>query len=574
MTKDYSRKPYRTKKSYPEMIRYTPARAFWNSVTEQLPVFSEYGAQGRFLTALERRYLQYLAQSEAKKPYLSDDYETMEEVWEGLPGLQDDENWSIDHPWMPDPQPTRIDDILPVEPQEFILFAFTEDEFCIGDTQTITINATYPIYELEFTFPGLLQPGTNFVILSGLGTPVVQIDLTVDINETQNPISMRAFLEAADAPPPPSTQGRGFTGFGIFEGSIDDCCTFQFTLSGSDGPTFDGSYNVVFRVFRPSGTSLAPISYQYRTDINAWCVKIQEEIDPLGYWVEYSINGLAIDPTTHAVRTQYPFKYKTADKLQVVDRINPGAYSDTLHYYEEIDENIWEPVDTDLGTTPPGCVYAESIRAFFHEKWFDIISIHRRLKGHGSAKVLSRVRATVEYRVRYVLYDSRIDVEYFSPYILGNTLSCASRPECGTPPITWTNPFCTYARGSDSPYGSDLTLIDAWDINSSNDTGDINVDWIPSERTDGSSAWGGGGLSTLRTSLVGTDFIHNEDVTGDMSIKEHYIDTIWPNLLTKATSLTWDCCFGTPININWYESEWVAIGPEYETAEVTVSILF
>lgn len=214
--KDYSRKAYRLgwkASGYPEMIRATPARAFWNSITTQNPVFSEYGSGGEKLTSSERRYLQFLKQSEAKKPYLSGDYEEMEELWEGIPGLID-QNPHIDHPWMPDPTPTNIDDIIPS--QTWVLYAFTEDEWCAGQTREIVVNGTHPIYDVRFQFPGSLQPGTTLEILSGLGTPTVTIKIKADPAET-GIISMEAYEEAFDALPEPSTQGRGWTGFGVYE---------------------------------------------------------------------------------------------------------------------------------------------------------------------------------------------------------------------------------------------------------------------------------------------------------------------------------------------------------------------
>lgn len=219
--KDWSRKPYRVKMSYPEMIRYTPARAFWNSITSSAPVLSEYGSGGKKLTALERRFLNFLKQSEAKKPYLSDDYESMEEIFEGFPGLIDN-NPHIDHPWMPDPQPIRVTSGGIPGLSSWILNAFSEGVWCPGETKEITVNGTHPIYAIEFKWPIAIQPGTGFSITSGLGTPNVVISLTAAAGETGS-IPMRAYLEAFDALPPPSQQGRGWTDFQVYEGSVSEC---------------------------------------------------------------------------------------------------------------------------------------------------------------------------------------------------------------------------------------------------------------------------------------------------------------------------------------------------------------
>ena len=215
--KDYSRKPYLSRLSYADFIRGTPARAFWNSITEQEPAFSEFGKKG--LSSGDRRYLQYLKQSEAKKPYLSDDYQSMEYDWEGLPGLQDG-NPHIDHPWMPTPQPTNIDTIISPDVGFWILYANSNDEYCVGKTVDIEVTGTHPIYDIAFQWPNLMDPGTSFVIVSGLGTNSVIISLTVAATETSL-MRMEAYEQAFDAPPLPSQQGKGWTAFTLEEN--EDC---------------------------------------------------------------------------------------------------------------------------------------------------------------------------------------------------------------------------------------------------------------------------------------------------------------------------------------------------------------
>ena len=331
--KDYSRKAYRLgwkKSGYPEMIRATPARAFWNSITTQNPVFSEYGTPGKKLTATERRYLKFLKQSEAKKPYLSDSYEEMEELWEGLPGLID-QNPHIDHPWMPDPTPTDVDEIIPAEPGVWVLYAFTEDPFCPGATSTVTVNGTHPIYDIQFTFPGVLYPGTSFSVVSGLGTPTVVIELTTDIEES-GIISMRVYEQAFDAPPPPSTQGRGWTGFGISEGSHLECKTFEFQITRDDGQDMTPTYLSTISVFR-SNLSVQGSAKTYYPATNTWLIELIAPFDPDDlYYVRYNTRAAEpSDPITFD--TQYPYRYKFADQFNPTDRIQPGVYSDNTPYY-------------------------------------------------------------------------------------------------------------------------------------------------------------------------------------------------------------------------------------------------
>jgi len=350
--KDYSRKPYRTNKSYPEMIRYTPARSFWNSITERESVFSEYGNRGRKLTAIDRRYLQFLKQSEAKKPYLADDYEEMEEVFEGFPGLIDD-NPHIDHPWMPDPQPIQV----PLDPELFILFAFTEDFYCLGATSIIQVNGTHPIYDIRFRWPNLMDPGTTFTILSGLGTPTVIMSLTVPVSGSPL-IRMEAYEEAFNAPPLPSSQGRGWTDFTVSEQrDIAECPVFTFDLDMADGNVADGTQDIKFTVRDSTGATIPSLA-TYDDDIDKWVLQIEDDpIDTNGYWVSYyndSINTTAAIKVT----TLYPFKYKTADFTNAANRIAPGDYTDSIHVIKwdtsvtnepDIDTGI-DACDTDLGT--------------------------------------------------------------------------------------------------------------------------------------------------------------------------------------------------------------------------------
>ena len=349
--KDWSRKPYQSKLSYPDFIRGTPARALWNSITEQNPVFSEYGSNGEKLTAAESRYLKFLKQSEAKKPYLADDYQSMEYDWEGLPGLIPD-NPHIDHPWMPDPQPTQTVDIEP--PGYWILYAFTEDEFCTAETKNIIVHGTHPIYNIKFTWPGLVEPGTSFTIIDGLGTNTVEIALTAGVGEI-GLISMQAYEEAFDAPPLPSTQGRGWTGFQVFQAPKADCHVFTFQITRDDGQAINSGYMIGLPTIQRSDLTVQPAVRTYDIGTNTWTFKLIAPFDPSNlYYVSYDTWGGDIG-SGQAFNTQYPFKYKPVEQDLPGNLIVPGDYTDHTPYYKILLEWDLYPVKyADLPDYNPG----------------------------------------------------------------------------------------------------------------------------------------------------------------------------------------------------------------------------
>jgi len=422
--KDWSRKPYQSKLSYPDFIRGTPARALWNSVTEQNPVFSEYGSNGEKLTAAESRYLKFLKQSEAKKPYLADDYQSMEYDWEGLPGLQD-ENPHIDHPWMPDPQPTQIDTI--VEPGYWVLYAFTNDEFCTARTKNIIVHGTHPIYNIKFTWPGLVEPGTSFTIIDGIGTNTVEIALTAGVGEI-GLISMQAYEVAFDAPPLPSTQGKGWTAFTVNEtNDYDYCGTFKFTLNLADGsPYTDILPGQVFGVKNSLSVNV-PFTSFYDASQNEWTIIIPGHVPGSGETYSFTYNA-----NSPSVLTSYPFKYKTADIH--VTKIPPGVYSDTLHWFKVISYN-W------VNTSVPAICSGPSATGPIASGDMDYINDGRMSTHPDGIEREQVVQATVEYTVGYSMAINDAVFRYKAPGFAGGggeyMPSCGTT-ECMLPDSQWT----------------------------------------------------------------------------------------------------------------------------------------
>lgn len=100
-------------------------------------------------------------------------------------------------------------------------------------------------------------------------------------------------------------------------------------------------------VYNSSQVQISLWDTTYDTGTNYWSLEIADvDVDPTGYFVDYRVR----ENTPIAMRTQYPFRYKTADKWQSGDLIQLGTYEDRVPYYVEegIPQGLPEPAE------PPG----------------------------------------------------------------------------------------------------------------------------------------------------------------------------------------------------------------------------
>jgi hypothetical protein len=232
LTKDAtSLRRYVTKGIYPDAARRFSHRSVQSNISNQYRYFSEFDSapSDRPSTEVLSAYKKFLQQSEFKKPYKSPGYPEMEAGSDPPPGI------SIGHPQRPD-NPARIDIDEPIgaPPQTWILDAFSNDIFCPGFTKEIVVHGTHPIYDLQTVFA---EAGTNLTISSGLGTNTVVAEIDADEAESGF-ISFNAYERAFDAPPSPSTQGKGWTGFSIPEGRT--CPVFLYWYGEQDGESIYG----------------------------------------------------------------------------------------------------------------------------------------------------------------------------------------------------------------------------------------------------------------------------------------------------------------------------------------------
>lgn len=114
-----------------------------------------------------------------------------------------------------------------------------------------------------------------------------------------------------------------------FVGELKHCLFFKFKLTRADGELVDEALMRYITV-RDSSNNLIYKSISYDAETEYWTIKELAPVaprDPNGYWIEYLCEGSAI-------LTQYPGRYKDADKKQVADLIQPGVYEGIIHYWE------------------------------------------------------------------------------------------------------------------------------------------------------------------------------------------------------------------------------------------------
>ena len=106
-------------------------------------------------------------------------------------------------------------------------------------------------------------------------------------------------------------------------------CGFQFKLTRGDGTLITEASGLIgsFFLYNSDGNSVFTTTPTYDDGTECWSFGLDcnDDADPNGYWVEYTCsNGL---------RTQYPYRYKYADKKKEADLIHMGIYEDIIPYW-------------------------------------------------------------------------------------------------------------------------------------------------------------------------------------------------------------------------------------------------
>jgi len=122
-------------------------------------------------------------------------------------------------------------------------------------------------------------------------------------------------------------------------------CGFIFDLTRGDGTKLTPDLNPVFSVKDSTETSVT-CSWHYDSENQRWEIRLDEPfvLDQNGYFVSYNCDD--------GVATQYPSRYKTADKLQPTDLIPFGVYEDEIVYFK-VEETKFDIYAFPLVSWPP-----------------------------------------------------------------------------------------------------------------------------------------------------------------------------------------------------------------------------
>ena len=142
--KEYGRKAYVSDRSYPQFMKENPARAIWNTVTENNPNLSEFNSRLERLTSFERSVLELIKQSEHKKPYYGGNYDEMEYRSEFPPGIN-----PPDGPDLPKFDNPDVPTYYPPDPPEGsgqYIFSFSVlGCYCPGSVSTVEASGSHII---------------------------------------------------------------------------------------------------------------------------------------------------------------------------------------------------------------------------------------------------------------------------------------------------------------------------------------------------------------------------------------------------------------------------------------------
>ena len=110
---------------------------------------------------------------------------------------------------------------------------------------------------------------------------------------------------------------------------------FQFRLTRDDGIliTEAGGLLTYIKVYNSSNVLLSITTPEYNVNSEEWSFNLADsaDADKNGYWVDYLCED--------GISTQYPYRYKSADKNQEVDLIKVGKYEAAIPYWKLSYEN-------------------------------------------------------------------------------------------------------------------------------------------------------------------------------------------------------------------------------------------
>jgi len=128
-------------------------------------------------------------------------------------------------------------------------------------------------------------------------------------------------------------------------------CGFQLKLTRGDGTLItEASGLLIFiNLYNSNNVSLSITTPEYNVDTEYCSFNLLNsgDADPDGYWVNYFC--------TDGIGTQYPYKYKSADKYKNANLISLGIYEDTIPYWKT--ESSYVDIITGSQETCPDVPY-------------------------------------------------------------------------------------------------------------------------------------------------------------------------------------------------------------------------
>jgi hypothetical protein len=187
-----------------------------------------------------------------------------------------------------------------------------------------------------------------------------------------------------------------FQGLSTIAGNLDypagwRTYAFEFTLYDGYGVQLDDTRDVVIYYRTPSYTKrIVDYSFEAATGKFEFAIP-NADWDEDGYWISYtcSYEGTPVGVGGGGIETQYPGKVWSTDKGRSGDRIEGGAYSDTVHFFkrtglpDDIDHQITNGYDCPLDLGPSG----RAVQINVYIPWYYLgpnIATHRYLEVQSS----------------------------------------------------------------------------------------------------------------------------------------------------------------------------------------------
>ena len=247
-TNSSKRRPYVYRDTYFKMMNRLRSRSVWNPFFQAFNGFDEFRSSKALENlktlpaSIRKRVEDFIRQSLRKKPYHGMDFQEMEDLWEGPPGLMFPDISSPD--W---PNPTTN---IPQGPALCIFNLETDAKYCPNQTNTnlVVFSANESVIDdIQTTLTD--DPATKIINKIGLGTISVSFDLVAG-NET-GPVTVEASMSCeegligdSNVNIPEDDEENCVEEFVIFEGPMYATVVNASTMQTANGIIDDGGSEI------------------------------------------------------------------------------------------------------------------------------------------------------------------------------------------------------------------------------------------------------------------------------------------------------------------------------------------